>query len=139
VGSINTGRVVVGGIVAGLVINVSEFVVNTLVLGPQMQEAMTRMQLPPMGGGAMGAFTVMGFAIGIVLLWLYAAIRPRYGAGPTTALCAGSAVWFLAYFYGSVGMVAMGMFPLRSMLIGLTWGLVELLLAAVAGAYFYKE
>lgn len=29
---------VIGGIVAGLVINVSEFVLNTLVLGPEMAQ-----------------------------------------------------------------------------------------------------
>jgi hypothetical protein len=139
VGSINTGRVVIGGIVAGLVINASEFVVNTLVMGSEMEKAMARMNLPALGGSAMAVFTALGFAIGIVTLWLYAAIRPRYGAGPKTALCAGAAVWFLAYVYGTVGMTVMGMFPLNLMAIGLVWGLGELLLAAVAGAYFYKE
>jgi hypothetical protein len=48
-------------------------------------------------------------------------------------------VWFLAYLYGTVGMAVMGMFPVRLMAIGLAWGLVELLVASVAGAYFYKE
>jgi hypothetical protein len=139
VGSINTGRVVIGGIVAGLVINASEFALNTLVLGPDMEQAMARMNLPPVAGAAMGVFTALGFALGIVILWLYAAIRPRYGAGPTTALCAGATTWFLAYVYGSIGMAMMGMFPLRLMAIGLAWGLVELLVASVAGAYFYKE
>jgi hypothetical protein len=139
VGSINTGRVVVGGIVAGLVINVSEFVLNTLILGPAMEQALAKMNLAPVGGPAMGIFTALGFAVGIVILWLYAAIRPRYGAGPKTALCAGATVWFLAYFYGTVGMAVMGMFPVRLMAIGLAWGLGELLVASVAGAYFYKE
>jgi hypothetical protein len=87
----------------------------------------------------MGAFTALGFALGIAAVWLYAAIRPRYGAGPKTALCAGAAVWFLSYVYGSVGMVVMGMYPAGMLTIGLTWGLVELLVATVAGAYFYKE
>jgi hypothetical protein len=139
VGTINIGRVVIGGIVAGVVINASEFVANTLVLGPDMEQAMAKMNLPPVGGSAMGVFTALGFALGFVALWLYAAIRPRYGAGPKTALCAGATVWFLAYFYGTVGMAVMGMFPARLMAIGLVWGLVELLVASVAGAYFYKE
>jgi hypothetical protein len=33
----------------------------------------------------------------------------------------------------------MGVFPGRMMVIGVIWGLGEILLAAVAGAYFYKE
>jgi hypothetical protein len=48
-------------------------------------------------------------------------------------------VWFFAYFYPSTGMLAMGMFGARMMAIGLTWGLVELLAASLAGAFLYKE
>jgi hypothetical protein len=136
---INTARVVIGGIVAGLVINVSEFILNGLVLGADTNTAMARLNLPPVGGRGMGVFVAMGFALGIAAIWLYAAIHPRYSPGPKTALCAGAAVWFFAYLYGSVGMTVMGMFPGRMMAIGLIWGLGELLLAAVAGAYFYKE
>lgn len=136
---INIPRVVIGGIIAGLVINVSEFIANTVVLGADMNAAIARLNLPPVGGRAMGVFVAMGFALGIATIWLYAAIRPRYSPGPTTALCAGVTAWFFAYFYGSVGMTVMGMFPARLMAIGVIWGLGELLLAAVAGAYFYKE
>jgi hypothetical protein len=139
VGSINTARVVIGGIVAGLVVNVSEFVVNMVVLGADMNTAMARLNLPPVDNRAIGVFVAMGFALGIATIWLYAAIRPRYSPGPKTALCAGAAVWFFAYFYPSVGSAVMGLFPGRLMAIGVVWGLGEMLLAAVAGAYFYKE
>ena len=138
-GSINTARVVIGGIVAGLVINVSETVLNMVVLGTDMNAAMARLNLPPVDNLAIGVFVAMGFAVGIATIWLYAAIRPRYSPGPKTALCAGAAVWFFAYFYGSVGMTMMGLFPGRLMAIGVVWGLGEMLLAAVVGAYFYKE
>ena len=49
------------------------------------------------GGGALLMFLAWGFLVGIFAVWLYAAIRPRYGAGPKTALCAGAAVWGLGY------------------------------------------
>ena len=78
---INTARVVVGGLVAGLVINVSEFILNMVVMGADMNAAMTRLNLPPVGGQAITVFVVLGFALGIGTIWLYAAIRPRYGAG----------------------------------------------------------
>lgn len=32
-------------------------------------------------------FNITGLAYGIFIVWLYAAIRPRYGAGPKTARC----------------------------------------------------
>jgi hypothetical protein len=64
---------------------------------------------------------------------------PRYGAGAKTALCAGAAVWFFAYVYPSVGMTAMGMFSGSVMALGVIWGLAELLVASVAGAWVYTE
>jgi hypothetical protein len=136
---INTARVVIGGIVAGLVINVSEFILNMVVLGADMNAAMTRLNLPPVGGQAIAVFVLLGFALGIATIWLYAAIRPRYGSGPKTALCAGAAVWFFAYFYSAAGMMAMRMFPGRMMAVGMIWGLGEVLLASVAGASLYTE
>ncbi len=138
-GSINTSKVLIGGVVAGLVINISEVILNMAVLGTEMNAAIARMNLTPVGNEAMAVFLVLGFLLGIATIWLYAAIRPRYGAGPKTALGTGAAVWFLAYVYPSVGMIAMGMFSASVMGIGLAWGLVELLLASLAGAYLYKE
>jgi hypothetical protein len=34
-----------------------------------------------MGGAELTMFTVWGFLVGIFAVWLYAGIRPRYGAG----------------------------------------------------------
>lgn len=136
---INIGRVVLGGLVAGLVINASEFVLNAVVLGEDMAAAIQRLNLPPIGGRALVGFVVFGFALGIALIWLYAAIRPRFGAGPRTAVIAGAAVFFFAYLYPGLGMQLMGLFPARVMAISLTWGLVEVLIGSIAGAALYQE
>lgn len=136
---INMQRVILGGIVAGIVINVGEAILNLVVLGADMEAALARLNLPPIGGRAIAVFVFMGFVVGILTTWLYAAIRPRFGPGPKTALCAGSIVWFFAYFYSGLGMVVMGMFTARLMTIAVAWGLVEILVAAVAGAALYKE
>src|SRR5207253_3004811 len=92
-----------------------------------------------MGGGALVMFTVWGFLVGIFAVWLYAAIRPRYGAGPRTALCAGSAVWGLGYLLASVTTFVLHLFPRHLMAIGLAVGLVEVLVGTLAGAWFYRE
>ncbi len=137
--NINTGGVVVGGLVAGLVINVSEYILNEPVLGAQIAEALTAHNLPPIGGSAIALFLTYGFAIGLVLVWLYAAMRPRFGPGPKTAVIAGVAVWFLAYVTSMLNIGAMGLLPAQLLVIGLIWGLVELVLAALVGAWFYSE
>src|SRR5437667_4515115 len=46
---------------------------------------------------AIGVFVIGGFVLGVLLVWLYAAIRPRFGPGPKTSLIAGLVLWFLAY------------------------------------------
>ena len=136
--NINTGGVVVGGLVAGLVINVSEYILNEPVLGAQIAEALTAHNLP-LGGSAIALFLTYGFALGLVLVWLYAAIRPRFGPGPKTAAVAGVAVWFLAYVTSMLNVGAMGLLPTQLIVIALIWGLVELVLAALVGAWLYSE
>jgi hypothetical protein len=139
VASINTRGVVVGGLVAGLVINISEYILNEPVFGADIAAAMTAHNLPLIGGGAIAVFLVLGFVLGALLVWLYAAIRPRFGPGPKTATIAGVVVWLLAYGWSTVTFGVMGLFPARLLIIGLIWGLVELVVAAVVGGRFYSE
>jgi hypothetical protein len=138
-GRINATRLLVAGLAAGFVINVGEFLLNGVILASQLDSLMRRLNVAPPQGAAIGVFLIMGFLLGMAIVWLYAAIRPRYGAGPRTALIAGAAVWALAYAYPSIGMTVMGFFPGNMMLIGVVWGLVELLVAAVVGGALYRE
>jgi hypothetical protein len=136
---INLARVLVGGVVAGLVINIGEFILNMLVLGAEMEAMVARLNLPPIGGQQIAVFTALMFALGIGTVWLYAAVRPRFGAGLGTALCVGAAVWFFAYLYPTVASVTMGMIPAGTATIALVWGLVEVLAGAAVGAWLYQE
>jgi hypothetical protein len=137
---INMSRVVIGGLVAGLLINVSEYVLNVIVLDAQWHETMASLNRPMAESvGAIVAFNIVGFLIGIFTVWLYAAIRPRYGAGPNTALCAGAAVWFIGYVLALSAPAITGILPMRLIGISLVWGLVEILIAAVVGARLYRE
>ncbi len=136
---INWSKVITGGLVAGLIMNISEYILNEPVLGAQMAESMASLNLPPVSGGAIAVFVPMTFALGIFTIWLYAAIRPRYGAGAKTAICAGLAVWFAAYLSPLIVMVTLGFTPMYFGVIGGVWGAVELIVAALAGGYLYQE
>jgi hypothetical protein len=138
-GGINFGRVVLGGLLSGLVINISEFLLNGVVFAQDIDAAMRRLNLPPVGGNAIAIFVIFGFVLGIAAIWFYAAIRPRFGPGVKTALCAGSAVWFFAYLYPNIGQAVLGFFPVGLITISVVWGLVEILLATTAGAWLYTE
>jgi hypothetical protein len=127
-GRINVARVILGGIVAGLVINISEFVLNQVVLGADMAASLARMNLPPVGGGAIAIF-----------VWLYAAIRPRFGPGPQTAVIAALATWFFFSLNAAVAMHALGMYHRRLLAINTIWELGQSIVAALAGAALYTE
>jgi hypothetical protein len=133
------GRVVFGGLLAGLIINIGEFVLNELVLGAQWAAAVQALGRPPIGGSAIAIFVVGGFILGIAMIWTYAAIRPRQGAGPKTAVCAGLLVWFFAYLYPSSTVLVMGLLPANLIVTSVMWGFFELPIAAVIGAWLYKE
>ncbi len=137
-GKINWIRVILGGLVAGVIINVFEWLLNGVIIAKDMEAAMSALGRQ-LGGGALAMFSVWGFLVGIFAVWLYAAVRPRYGAGPKTALCAGSAVWCLGYLLASVTPLALNLFPLRLLGIGLVVGLVEVNVGTLAGAWLYRE
>ena len=138
-GRVNMGRVIVGGLIAGILINASEFVLNTFVVAEDMAAAMKAMNVPAMDTSQIPVFMVLGFLLGIVTVWLYAAIRPRFGPGVATAVYAALAVWFLAYAYPSAFLMLMHVFPQKGMTISVVWGLVEIVVAGIAGAWAYTE
>ena len=90
---INVGGVVKGGLAAGVVMNISEFVLNVPVAGEQMNAELAARNLPPVATNQIAVFVVLTFVLGLFTVWLYAAIRPRFGAGPKTAIIAGVFVW----------------------------------------------
>lgn len=138
-GRINYGRVLLGGLLAGVVVNVSEFILNGLVLADAYSTMAMEYNLTQ-ASWAMIGYILTAFAIGLVVVWLYAAIRPRFGPGPKTAAIAGVALWVPVYFVQSVWLSAMGLtLTAGAMVTTLTWGLVELVLAGVAGAWLYQE
>ena len=135
---INFGRVILGGLLAGVLINISEFVLNDIVLKSEMETAMKALgKTVPQGGSTIAVWIALGFVIGIASVWLYAAIRPRYGAGPGTAARAGVAVWFFGSVVTTVVMVNMGLFVFN--VLPVIWELVQAIIATVIGAWLYKE
>jgi hypothetical protein len=138
-GNINFGRVILGGLVAGLVINIGEFLLNEVVFKQQMEEMARRLNVQTPGGSFIAIAVLITFLLGIVIVLTYALIRPRLGAGPKTAIVAGLICWFCIYVYS--GILNSMFFGLGSTLVvmGIAWGLAEYLLGALAGGWLYKE
>jgi drug/metabolite transporter (DMT)-like permease len=83
---------------------------------------------------------VLGFVFGILVTWLYAAIRPRYGAGPRTAVLAGVAAGLLMGVFPDIGWgLTLRLIPARVWAADAVVSLVALVIAALLGAWVYKE
>jgi hypothetical protein len=140
--AINTGKVLVGGIVAGVVMNTIDFIINMFIVGERMK-AETDAFKPGlsdqmMSTNTMISYIVMDFMLGIALVWTYAAIRPRFGPGIKTASYAAILFWILAAIFLS-GYLHMGMMSTGLWFTFALLGLVNFLLSAWAGAKFYTE
>ena len=70
--SINVSRVLVGGLLAGLVINMGETVLNVRS-SRSMEDLLRARNLPELGGSAIGGFVFFAL-LGIATVWLYAVI-----------------------------------------------------------------
>ena len=139
-GTINWNRVLLGGLVAGLIIDVAEWLLQGVFLGSEWRQAMQNLGRPVQETAGRVLFYVMlGLMYGILASWAYASIRPRYGAGPKTALYAGLGVWLLGYFLPTLTWLPMGLFPGRLVSIAVIVGLAEILVATQAGAWLYQE
>jgi hypothetical protein len=138
-GNINLGRVILGGFVAGIVINVFEYVLNGVIFADQWPAVMAAINRPALTMHDLVIFNVLGFIEGIVAVWTYAAIRPRFGVGVRTAVYAGFLTWITAYVLATATPVIMGVFPLRMACVMVAVGLVEIVVATIAGAWLYKE
>ncbi len=97
---INGPRIFLGGLLAGVVINTFEFVTNFFVLNEAWVAAKALPAVgPPMAPLDVAALNLWGFLVGLLAIWLYAAIRDTYGRGPKTAVKAGTVVWVLAVLF----------------------------------------
>src|SRR5579872_1155180 len=134
------GRAILGGLLAGVVINIVEYVTNAVVLKDAWAQVMQGMgKSPQIGTNAIVLFNIGGFLTGIVAVWLYAAILSRYGAGPGTAMRAGAAAWFLMVFLPNIGNYAVGMFPTRLLVTTSVVALLDIVIGTLLGAWLYKE
>jgi hypothetical protein len=138
-GKINWGRVLLGGLLAGVIINLFEYLTNGVVLAKRWNAAMMALGREGMSNMAIAHFIIGGFILGIGAIWVYAIARPRFGPGPKTALCTAFGYWIFAYALPNFETAGMHLFPRRLLLAGTVVGLVELLVASLAGAAVYKE
>ena len=139
--SINLGRVVAGGLVAGVVANAIDFVTNTYLLAADWAAFAPTRNLDPQAfnsGSIAAVWITVDFIFGLILVWTYAAMRPRFGAGPKTAILAGLVV-YVPVTIVLFGFAQMGLLSMALWLKGSLYAIVSTFAASLAGAAVYKE
>src|SRR5690242_6496091 len=136
---INLRRVAIGGLIAGVVLGGIDLVMFGMVLKAPMAVALQALPKPRMIDLQVPWYLLLDCVAGIGLVWLYAAIRPRFGAGPRTAVKVGAVGWFFASLLPTLVQWPMNLMPLKLTIITTGVTLVQWPLAAMTGARLYTE
>ena len=136
-GRINWTRVVSCGAVTGVVWTILS-AISTWYVAADFAAAVPGNRLFAPGASLVVFLFIVNLVGGVWAMWLYASIRPRYGAGPKTAALAGLSWWVVSSLadatWGSFRFV-----PVRALLPVMAVSLPELIVATLVGAWFYKE
>jgi hypothetical protein len=136
---IDLKRVALGGAVAGIVLDVGEYLLHVVLLDPSWDAARQARGIEGYGPGDAAISAAMVFVLGLVLVWTYAGLRPRFGPGGKTALRAGFLVWVLAWLWPFMVNLVWDFLPTELLLLAMAWGFFEVMIAALVGARIYRE
>ena len=138
-GQINYARVALGAVVGGIVANAADFVINAYLLVEDGERMIQRLNLDPVKAqAALPAWIVIDFVYAFLVVWNYAAMRPRFGPGPGTAFKAGCVIW-AGIFVILLGFQQMGIFTPDTFMKQSAYTFGSMVLMSLAGCYFYKE
>jgi hypothetical protein len=129
-------RVILSGLAAGLVINAFEYGGHRVLLDDAWTAAFRALGKIPTGWTT---YIPANFLVGILLVWFFARLRPRYGGGSLTALRSAAAIWLVFWVIPMMNLMPMNLFPARLPVIVIALGLVDVTLAALLGAWLCEK
>lgn len=139
-GKINVGRLILGGIVGGIVGDILDFPVDGVWLAKSWNDGMQALGHPALATNQALWFNLLGLVVGLVAIWIYVGIRPRFGAGVKTAIYAGVAVWILGFLVPNAAFMCVeGLFSRHLAFYTTLGALVECVVGTIVGAALYKE
>jgi hypothetical protein len=140
--SINFRRFAVGVLAAGVLLNAVTAMGNSTVFKSSLDlwsASMTGHLAPPRPPLQIALWTLMCLIDALMGMWIYIALRQRFGAGSQTALLAGLAVWVVGRFCVALDMLGLGVFPVHMMIEQALLGLLAILPSTLLGAWIYRD
>ena len=135
---LNGKRILLAGLAAGVAMDVMDVITNAVIFGSRWSEAYKALGLPGQNPAIPAFWLTFDLFAGVIVAWLYAAMRPRFGAGPRTAIYAAFVQWLLVHLT-LYSHLADGVFPAQ-VLIGTSMGeLVSSVVGGLIAVYLYQE
>jgi hypothetical protein len=136
---LNIRRIILGGFAAGLVSNGFDFVITQIFMANEFASILTRLNVDEAAAQAwIPLFALADFVWGFLLVFTYAAIRPRFGPGPKTAIIGATMIW-LALAISVLILVAIGLHTPQSYLKSAALYLISAITSSLVGAALYRE
>jgi hypothetical protein len=132
----------IAGLLAGLMLNVSEGVLHGVVLADATVEAMAALGSTESGSGSgLGLLLGITFVQGVLGIWLYGLLAQGGRKRVLAAVTAGLALWALSAVYSAVylGAGLPGLLPAAVVWLPVAWGLIEYPLAVFVGTFVLRE
>ncbi len=138
-GGINVSRWIAGGVVAGVLIWLFEGVGSVFYMS-QMEEALLAHNMSVEMSAAIMVLTVLvSLIVGLTIVFFYAASRSRFGPGPKTAVIVAVMLWFGGYLVSLIGYYMIDLYPGHLIVHWGIVGLIEMIVASLAGGWIYRE
>jgi hypothetical protein len=139
-GKMNFRRWLLAGLVAGVIMDIFGFFIDGMWLKPAWQSGMQTLGLSGFAPSVWAWFNVLGIVTGLVALWVYCGIRPRFGAGLNTAFKAALLVWVLGSLIPNLSFMVFGGLFTHQLAAYTTLGsFIQIVVGVIAGASLYKE
>ena len=138
-GTIKIAGVVAGGLLAGAIWQIVSFAWVTFVLAEELEAILRRFNASALPPQSFLVHLTTALAGGVLLVWLYAAMRSRFGWGLRSALIAGFVVWLFSFVTFMATAVVMNMFSRRLAFLAGLGGMIATSLAAFVGTSAYKD
>jgi hypothetical protein len=137
----NWVRLIIGGVIAALIVFITDGVFHENVVSADWKAVYTNLGISESKHSGLGVlyFAVFELGRGLVGMFLYVIMRPHFKPGPKTAALAGVVAWIAFSVTGPAQFIPLGFFSNALWIKVAAFQLVTSILAAIAGAAVYKE
>jgi hypothetical protein len=138
---INWSRLIIGGIVAAIILFVTDGLMHETWLHPDWLAVYNNLKAAPPEETpvSMVYFAIFELGRGFVSLFVYVLMRDRFQPGPKTAAIAGVIAWVAFSLTGPAQFIPLGFFSNALWIKMAAAHLITSVVAAIAGAAVYKN